>query len=71
MIICCTFRLGSLSVGPPIVGRALVLSVNGGEEGLLLLLLYALEVLEESDEGLLLGIMPGNWIFVMVASAAI
>jgi hypothetical protein len=56
LIICSTFRLGSLSVGPVSEGRALVLCVIGGGGGLLLLL-ETLEVLEKS---LLLGIMPGT-----------
>jgi hypothetical protein len=51
-IICSTFKLGSLSVGPVVAGRALVLCVIGGGGGLLLLL-EVLEVLEESEAGLL------------------
>jgi hypothetical protein len=66
-IVCSTFRLGSLSVGPVRDALALVLCVNGGGGGLILL--EALELLAKLKEGdgeagvgllLSLRIIPGN-----------
>jgi hypothetical protein len=79
LIICSTFRLGSLSVGPVREGRALVLRIIGGAGGALGLLLTALVevlVVPELEGGekvkgelllMLLSIIPGNWTVIILS----